>query len=98
MKISAPKIRLACSVGIFLGEDKIAWGVFEKTLVALRQKEAGEEPCARQDWPTALSKVLERVKEMVGVNATVVIGLPASQTFFATLPLGGSKSLRGFLD
>jgi hypothetical protein len=86
-----PKIRLASSVGISLSETHVAWCVLEKTFLGTRQRDAGEEACVKQDWAVALDRVLQKVKAAVGETASVVIGLPASQTFFATLPLGGGK-------
>src|SRR6185436_926895 len=40
----------------------------------------------------ALNKVLQKVKGSLGPTASVVIGLPASQTFFATLATAGGKT------
>ena len=91
MKLAVPKIRLAASVGIYLGESSVAWCVLDKLPFRVKQSDAGEEPCTKQDWAVALNKVLEKVKGSLGPTASVVIGLPASQTFFATLPTGGGK-------
>lgn len=90
MKLAVPKIRLASSVGVFLADNSVAWCVLEKTL-GVRQVDAGEEPCVKQDWAVALNKVLEKVRATIGPSATVVIGLPASQSFYATLPAAGKS-------
>lgn len=88
MKFSAPKIRLAASVGIDLTEHEASWCVMEKTPFGVRTRETGSEPCVKQDWAVVLNKVLEKAAPAVGKNAAVVIGLPASQSFFVTLPTG----------
>jgi hypothetical protein len=87
LSLSIPKIRLAASVGIYLSETSIAWCVLEKTF-RVKQVEVSEEPCTKQDWAVALQRVLTRVKETLGPTACIVIGLPASHAFFATLPSG----------
>jgi hypothetical protein len=88
LKIGVPKIRLASSVGVALAENSIAWCVLEKGPFGIRKTDSGEEPCTRQDWANALNKILLKVQTSPGIAASVVIGLPASQAFFATLPSG----------
>jgi hypothetical protein len=87
LPLSIPKIRLAASVGVYLSETSIGWCVMEKTF-RTRTVETGEEPCTKQDWAVALQRLLTRMHEMLGPTACVVIGLPASHAFFATLPSG----------
>jgi hypothetical protein len=91
VKLAVPKIRLAASVGVYLTESSVAWCVLDKLPLHTRQSDVGEEPCTKQDWAVALNRVLEKVKSSIGPTASVVIGLPASQTFFATLPTSGNK-------
>ncbi len=88
MKFPAPKIRLAASVGINLTEHEASWCVMDKTPFGVRTRETGAERCVKQDWAVVLNKVLEKAATSVGKNAAVVIGLPASQSFFVTLPTG----------
>jgi hypothetical protein len=72
--------------------------MLEKSPFGTRQLNAGEEPCVKQDWAVALHRVLEKAKDEVGLTASVVIGLPASHSFFATLPAGSkSDSAEGLL-
>jgi hypothetical protein len=92
VKLAVPKIRLAASVGVYLTETAIAWCALDKLPFRIQQADAGEEPCTKQDWAVALNRVLEKVKASMGPTASVVIGLPASHTFFATLPTGGGKT------
>ena len=88
MKLGPLKIRTGASVGIYLGDASVAWCMLEKTPLGTRQLAAGEEPCVKQDWAVALDRVLMRAKMELGVTASVIIGLPASHSFFATLPAG----------
>ena len=91
MNLSWLKMRMASSVGVYLGETSVAWCVMEKTAFGTRTVAVAEEPCVKQDWAVALDRVLQGVKAQAGVTASVVIGLPASQAFFATLPAGPKK-------
>jgi hypothetical protein len=91
VKLAVPKFRLAASVGVYLSDAAVTWCVLEKSPLGTRQADAGEEPCVKQDWGVALDRILTRVKERQGAAAFVVVGLPASHTFFATLPAAGKN-------
>jgi hypothetical protein len=91
LKLSIPKIRLGASVGVSLTDNSVAWCVLLRGPLSVQQVDAGEEPCTRLDWAIALNRVLEKVKQSLGPTTFVTIGLPAGQTFFATLPTGGKN-------
>jgi hypothetical protein len=82
-----PRIRLGASLGIYLSEDKLVWSLAEKFPLGQRIAETFEQPITRTEWAAGVASVLE--KYLVGrakKSMRVVIGLPASQIFFATLP------------
>ena len=86
MKFQTPKIRLQCSAGIYLNDAGISWCVVEKRPWGSKVLDCGQQSCAKQDWAVALNGVLEKVLTDTGTGTSVVIGLPPSQVFFATLP------------
>lgn len=92
MKFVIPKIRTASSVGIYLADHEIAYCALEKGILGTKQFQAGQKPSTKQDWAVELHKILEPLAKEFGPSAAVVIGLPASHAFFATLPTEGGKN------
>ncbi len=91
-------IRLARSIGIYLTDDKMVWTLAEKLPLGSRIAETGEQPITRTDWAAGIAAVLEQ--QLTGRRARstrIVIGLPASQIFFATLPQSGKESAEALL-
>jgi hypothetical protein len=81
------RIRLGASLGIYLSEDKLVWSLAEKVPMGVRIAETFEQPITRTEWAAGVAKILD--KYLVGrakKSMKVVIGLPASHVFFATLP------------